>query len=51
MIINYFKIALRYLLRNRTFSVINIFGLLLIPFITISFRPVKAAVSNPVDSL
>jgi putative ABC transport system permease protein len=29
MYINYFKIALRYLLKNRTFSVINIFGLTL----------------------
>jgi putative ABC transport system permease protein len=29
MIINYFKIALRYLLKNRTFSLINVFGLTL----------------------
>lgn len=29
MLINYFKIALRYLLKNRTFSIINIFGLTL----------------------
>jgi putative ABC transport system permease protein len=29
MLVNYFKIALRYLLKNRTFSVINIFGLTL----------------------
>lgn len=29
MYINYFKIALRYLLKNRTFSAINIFGLTL----------------------
>jgi hypothetical protein len=27
MIFNYFKIAFRYLIKNRTFSVINIFGL------------------------
>ena len=29
MLFNYFKIALRYLLKNRTFSIINIFGLTL----------------------
>jgi putative ABC transport system permease protein len=29
MLLNYFKIALRYLLKNRTFSAINIFGLTL----------------------
>src|SRR5688572_20422393 len=27
MLLNYFKIAFRYLLKNRTFSAINIFGL------------------------
>src|SRR5687768_13943073 len=29
MLLNYFKIAFRYLLKNRTFSLINIFGLTL----------------------
>jgi hypothetical protein len=46
MLQNYIKTAFRFLLKNISFSFINIIGLA-----TVSFQAIKAAVANPVKSL
>lgn len=58
MIKNYLKIAIRGLLRQKGYSVINLTGLalgmsllMLIVLVTVSYQSLKAAYANPVESL
>jgi hypothetical protein len=48
MLSNYFKIAVRNLMRSRTYSLINVITL---AFLTLAVQAVRAATANPVKSL
>jgi ABC-type lipoprotein release transport system permease subunit len=52
MIKSYFQLAIRHLLKNKSFSIINIIGLaILIAYLTIIFQALKASGTNPVEAL
>ncbi len=52
MLKNYITIAFRTMLRNKSYSLINILGLSLgVALLTVSFESIRAASVNPVKSL
>lgn len=53
MIKSIIKISIRYLVKQKAYAFINIFGLasFIIAFITISFQSFKAAVAQPVNAI